>query len=209
MPNDVSNDMTKDGASGQAPAVHEDPAACAPGAAAPALPAPPTLPASPVSPDVAETSAPTGPPTREDVRRFRLATLRARLALLGVAFDPSTDEATLRRMLRAVEGQGGEAARPGPKDVKGVTGAPGTPNSPDTAGATGAADMIDTTDTIGHAADPAPAGEPDLPPSAAMRRDTARHLRERQRVAAADIGVTGIAGGARGTNGRPRGRGRS
>ncbi len=196
--NDVTDDMTKDGVPGQAPAVHEEPAACAPGAAAaPASPLLRTSPVSSASADMAETSESTGPPTREDVRRFRLATLRARLALLGVAFDPSTDEATLRRMLRAAEGQGGGAP------VMGATGTPGV------AGATGTAGDGDTPDPTVSAADAVPATESDLPPSAAMRRDTARHLRERQRVAAADIGGTGSAGGAKGTGGRPRGRGRS
>ncbi|WMW66722.1 hypothetical protein [Nitratidesulfovibrio liaohensis] len=167
------------------------------------------MPPSPALPDVEETPE---PPTREDVRRFRLATLRARLALLGVAFDPSTDEATLRRMLRAAEGQGGGAARPGPRDVKGApgeSGTPDTPDTPDTAGATGVAGMIDTADTTGHAADLPPADEPDLPPSAVMRRATARHLRERQRVAAEDTGVSGVTGSPRTGGGRPRGRGRS
>lgn len=197
----MTDGMTRDDAPGQTPAVHEEPVAGAPGATVA-----PALSTSPTSPDVAETQE---RPTREDVRRFRLATLRARLALLGVAFDPSTDEATLRRMLRAVEGQGGEAARPGLKDVKGA------PDTPDTAGATGAADMIDTTNTIGHTADPAPAEESNLPPSAVMRRATARHLRERQRVAAEDTGVSGVTGSPRtprtdGTGGsRTRGRGRS
>lgn len=195
MPNDASNDMTKDGAPGQTPAVHEEPAACAPGTAGGSASS-----ALPGSPDVAETSEPAEPPTREDVRRFRLATLRARLALLGVAFDPSTDEATLRRMLRAAEGQGGGAARPGPKDVQGATG---------TAGATVPTGPTGTADPAGHAADPAPAAEPDLPPSAAMRRATARHLRERQRVAAEDTGVSGVTGSPRTGGGRPRGRGRS
>lgn len=176
MTDDVANDMTKDGVPGRVPAVHEEPAACPPGAAAvPASPASTTL------PGVAEVSETTDAPTREDVRRFRLATLRARLALLGVAFDPSTDETTLRRMLRAAEGQGGGAA----------------PTAP-----TG------STSPTGHASDPAPAAEPDLPPSAAMRRATARHLRERQRVAAADNGVGGVTGSPR-TGGRSRGRGRS
>lgn len=199
----MTNDMTKDGAPGHAPAVHEEPAGCAPGAAAA-----PASPALPVSPDVAETSEPAEPPTREDVRRFRLATLRARLALLGVAFDPSTDEATLRRMLRAAEGRRDDAPVIGAPDAPGASGASGAPDAPDApgtfgvSGAAGATGATDTTDMAGHAADPAPAA-PDLPPSAAMRRATARHLRERQRVAAEDIGVTG------GTGGRPRGRGRS
>uniref|UniRef100_B8DPW4 Uncharacterized protein n=1 Tax=Nitratidesulfovibrio vulgaris (strain DSM 19637 / Miyazaki F) TaxID=883 RepID=B8DPW4_NITV9 len=206
MTNDMTIDMAKDGGPGQAPAVHEEPAGCDPVAAAPVSspasaspPLPASLPSAPLS-DVAETSE---PPTREDVRRFRLATLRARLALLGVAFDPSTDEATLRRMLRAAEGQGGGAARPGPKDVQGATG---------TAGATVPTGPTGTTDPAGHAAAPAPAAEPELPPSAAMRRATARHLRERQRVAAEDTGVTGGTkgtGGTRTAGGRPRGRGRS
>ncbi len=132
-------------------------------------------------------AAPPAPPTRDEVRRFRLAALRARLALLGVAFDPSTDEATLRRMLRAAEGQGGEAA---------------TPGSPERAGS----------EERVEAAEPA---DPAVPPSAAMRRATARHLRERQRVAAQDTGVTGVTGGtgvavvAGSRGGRPRGRGRS
>lgn len=138
-------------------------------------------------------AAPPAPPTRDEVRRFRLAALRARLALLGVAFDPSTDEATLRRMLRAAEGQGGEA---------------GTPGSPERAGSEGQAGSEERAE----AAEPA---DPAVPPSAAMRRATARHLRERQRVAAQDMGVTGVTGGtgvavvAGSRGGRPRGRGRS
>ncbi|MGJ3522976.1 hypothetical protein ACR4XJ_08060 [Nitratidesulfovibrio sp. D1] len=133
------------------------------------------------APGGAGDAAPPAPPTRDEVRRFRLAALRARLALLGVAFDPSTDEATLRRMLRAAEGQGGEAGTPG-------SGEP-------TASA--------------EAAEPA---DPAVPPSAAMRRATARRLRERQRVAAQDTGVTGVTGvavAAGNRGGRPRGRGRS
>ncbi|MBZ2172729.1 hypothetical protein [Nitratidesulfovibrio sp. SRB-5] len=203
MTNDMIIDMAKDGAPGQAPAVHEEPAGCDPVAAAPVSPpasasspsaaSPPSAPL----PDVAETSE---PPTREDVRRFRLATLRARLALLGVAFDPSTDEATLRRMLRAAEGQGGGAARPGPKNAQGSTG---------TAGAIVPTGPASTTDPAGHAADPAPTTEPGLTPSVAMRRATARHLRERQRVAAEDTGASGVTGSSRTGGGRPRGRGRS
>ncbi len=167
----MSNDTTKAEAPDHVPAVHEEPAASAPGAAVPAPPVPsitsgtpgtPDSPGSPGSPDVAETSE---PPTREDVRRFRLAALRARLALLGVAFDPSTDEATLRRMLRAAEGP------TGPEMAEGAEPA-------------GDAEQVDTA----------------TPPSAEMRRATARHLRERQRAAVEDRTRKG---------GRPRGGGRS
>lgn len=161
----MSNDTTKTEAPGHVSTVHEEPAASAPGTAVSAPPVSSTLhvtPGSPDSPDVAETS---GPPTREDVRRFRLAALRARLALLGVAFDPSTDEATLRRMLRAAEGPTGPEMAEGAEQVPGGTQA-------DTA----------------------------MPPSAEMRRATARHLRERQRAAVEDRTRKGA---------RPRGGGRS
>lgn len=129
----------------------------------------------------------------DEVRRFRLAALRARLALLGVAFDPSTDEATLRRMLRAAEGQGGEAGTPGSPGSPGSSGSSGSPGQPEPA-------------APAEATEPTDPADPAVPPSAAMRRATARHLRERQRVAAEDTGVTGVAGSR---SGRPRGRGRS
>lgn len=86
-----------------------------------------------------------GPPGPGEMLRFRLAALRARLALLGVAFDPDTDESTLRRMLRAAEHAGD-----------------------------------------GHATAPAPPDEATPPPSEVLRRETARHLRQRQREAAQD-----------------------
>lgn len=118
-------------------------------------------------------------PTADDVRRFRRAALRARLALLGVAFDPATDEATLRRMLRAAEGQGSGAEAP-----------PVLPVSPVPA------DTANLATRNGQAEQAAIAA----PPSAEMRRATARHLRERQRAAAEDAGSNA---------GRSRGRGRS
>lgn len=165
------------GAGGAAPAVNEDPMrGSARRAAATVLPAP---------------AEPCAPPTADDVRRFRRAALRARLALLGVAFDPATDEATLRRMLRAAEGQGGGAEAP-----------PASPASPVSPVST---DPVDAAGSGCTAAGNGQAGQveraaPPAPPSAEMRRATARHLRERQRAAAEDAGSNA---------GRPRGRGRS
>lgn len=53
-------------------------------------------------------------PRPEDVQRFRRATLKARLALLGVVFDPAADEETLARMVRVAEEQAArKAARQG------------------------------------------------------------------------------------------------
>ncbi|MEG6506343.1 hypothetical protein [Nitratidesulfovibrio sp. 1201_IL3209] len=147
-------------------------------------------------------AAPPAPPTRDEVRRFRLAALRARLALLGVAFDPSTDEATLRRMLRAAEGQGGTAGTPGSSGSLGSPGSSGSLGSPGQPAPAASAEAAEPTN-------PAGSTEPAVPPSAAMRRATARHLRERQRVAAEDTGVAGVTGVAGSRNGRPRGRGRS
>lgn len=123
--------------------------------------------------------APFTPPTGEEVRRFCLAALRARLALLGVAVDPSTDEATLRRMLRAADGQARAATVFAAPDgcIDPVT----QPVPAEQTGQSGQGDTVAL-------------------PSAEMRRATARHLRERQRVAAADKGAG---------SGHPRGRGRS
>lgn len=158
-------------AGGTAPAVNEDPMQeSTRGAAATVLPNP---------------AEPSAPPTADDVRRFRRAALRARLALLGVAFDPATDEATLRRMLRAAEGQGSGAEAPPDSPVPAVSPAPA-----DTANA-------DSPATRNGRAEQA---APSVPPSAEMRRAMARHLRERQRAATEDV---------ESNPGRPRGRGRS
>ncbi|EGY26471.1 hypothetical protein DA2_1207 [Desulfovibrio sp. A2] len=167
-------------AGGAAQAVNEDPMqGSTRGAAATVLPAP---------------AEPCAPPTADDVRRFRRAALRARLALLGVAFDPATDEATLRRMLRAAEGQGSGAEAlpaspvpPAPADAAG---------SGCTAAGNGQAGQVEPAEL----AKPAERAVPAAPPSAEMRRAMARHLRERQRAATEDV---------ESNPGRPRGRGRS
>lgn len=152
-------------AGGVAPAVNEDPVrGSTRGTDVAVFPAP---------------AEPSAPPTAEDVRRFRRAALRARLALLGVAFDPATGEATLRRMLRAAEGQGGGAEAPPVLPVFPVP-----------------ADTANPATRDGQAEQAALAA----PPSVEMRRAMARHLRERQRAAAEDAGPNA---------GRSRGRGRS
>lgn len=165
------------GAGGAALAVNEDPMqGSTRGAAAAVFPAP---------------AEPCAPPSADDVRRFRRAALRARLALLGVAFDPATDEATLRRMLRAAEGQGsGAEASPIPLVPTDLADAAGSGFA---AAGNGQAGQMES-------AEPAEQAAPAAPPSAEMRRATARHLRERQRAAAEDAGSNA---------GRPRGRGRS
>ena len=170
-------------AGGAALAVNEDPMqGSTRGAAATVLSAP---------------AEPSAPPTADDVRRFRRAALRARLALLGVAFDPATDEATLRRMLRAAEGQGSGAEALPASPVPPVSTAPAdAAGSGCTAAGNGQAGQVEPAEL----AKPAERAAPPAPPSAEMRRATARHLRERQRAAAEDAGSNA---------GRPRGRGRS
>jgi len=170
-------------AGGAAQDVNEDPMqGSTRGAAATVLPAP---------------AEPCAPPTADDVRRFRRAALRARLALLGVAFDPATDDATLRRMLRAAEGQGSGAEAPPASPVPPVPPAPAdAAGSGCTAAGNGQAGQVEPAEL----AKPAERAAPPAPPSAEMRRATARHLRERQRAATEDV---------ESNPGRPRGRGRS
>ena len=179
-------------AGGVALAVNEDPMlGSTRGAAATVLPAP---------------AEPSAPPTADDVRRFRRAALRARLALLGVAFDPATDDATLRRMLRAAEGQGSGAEAVPASPVSPVSPVPTDPADAAGSGCTvagnGQGGQVEPAELakLAKLAKPAERAAPAAPPSAEMRRATARHLRERQRAAAED---------AESNAGRPRGKGRS